>query len=139
MTEEQKKRKLEDLHSTHDFSKLKVDDYEVIKLKRVLRQNMFPVVKFLRGEGNSHMGTRTDIMRALKHRPVIGKCHDFADLNKKTGHEIEMMKLCGMDESRRTLTERCNWWKTHSGISKKEIRSQRANQQCNVRKTIVEG
>ena len=37
MTEEQKKRKLEDLHSTHDFSKLKVDDYEVIKLKRVLR------------------------------------------------------------------------------------------------------
>ena len=93
MTEEQKKRKLEDLHSTHDFSKLKVDDYEVIKLKRVLRQNMFPVVKFLRGEGNSHMGTRTDVMRTLKHRPVIGKCHDFADLNKKTGCEIEIMKL----------------------------------------------
>ena len=51
MTQAQKKRKLEDLYSTHDFSKMKIDEYEMIKLKQIIRNNIYEAVKFLRGEG----------------------------------------------------------------------------------------
>ena len=50
MTQAQKKRKLEDLYSTHDFSKMKIDEYELIKLKRIIRNNIYRTVNFLRGE-----------------------------------------------------------------------------------------
>ena len=139
MTQAQKKRKLEDLYSTHDFSKIKIDEYELIKLKRIIRNNIYRTVKFLRGEGNSNMGTRTDMMRSLKSIPVIGKSHDFADLNKKTGYEVEILKMCGLEEGKKTLTQRCDWWKTYCGSIKKELRNQRGRQQYNIRKTIIEG
>ena len=70
---EQKKRKLEDIHSTHDFSKMKIDECELIKLKRIARNDLCPKVNFLRGEDNSNMGTRTNVMKSLKTRPVAGK------------------------------------------------------------------
>lgn len=139
MTPAQKKRKLEDLYSKHDFSKMKIDEYELIKLKRIIRNNIYKTVKFLRGEGNSNLGTRTDMMRTLQSIPIIGKSHDFADLNKKTGYEVEILKLCGLEEGKKTLTQRCDWWKTYCGSIKKELRNQRGRQQYNIRKTIIEG
>ncbi len=51
MTQAQKKRKLEDLYSTHDFSKMKIDEYELIKLKRIIRNNIYKTVKKFKGEG----------------------------------------------------------------------------------------
>ena len=36
---------------------MKIDEYEMIKLKQIIRNNIYKAVKFLRGEGNSNMGT----------------------------------------------------------------------------------
>ena len=68
---EQKKRKLEDLYSTHDFGKLIVDEYELIKLKRVIRSNENPRIKILSRKGNSHIGMYADTTNTLKTSPVI--------------------------------------------------------------------
>ena len=93
----------------------------------------------MRGEGNSNIGTRADTMKSLKTRPAIGKSHDFADINKKMGCKVEILKKRGIEEGKRVRTERCDWWKTCSGMAKKELRNQRGRQQRNVRKTIIEG
>ena len=88
VTPKQKKRKLEDPCSTHDFSKMKINECELIELKRIARNNVYPKAKFLIGEGDSNMGTRTGMMKSLKTRPVIEKSHGFADINKKTRYEL---------------------------------------------------
>ena len=73
MTPDKKKIKLENLCSTHYLSKMKIDECELIKLKRIVRNNVYPKVKFLRGKGNSNIETRSDMLKSLKTRPVTGK------------------------------------------------------------------
>ena len=87
MSPEKKKRKLEELYSNHDFSKLKVDECELIELNRVIRNNGCPEIKFLIREGNSNIATHADMMKILKTRPAIGNSYNFADIDKKTGYE----------------------------------------------------
>ena len=47
MTSEEKKRKLEDLYSIRDHSKMIHNEFEMIKLRRIVRNNIYPKVKFL--------------------------------------------------------------------------------------------
>ena len=82
-----------------------VDEYELIEVKRVIRSNACSRVTFSRGEGNFHIGVPTNMMKTLKTRPVVGKWNEFLDANNKHDYEIEVFKMCGMKEVKRSIRE----------------------------------
>ena len=86
-----------------------VDEYELIKVKRVIRSDECPRVKFSRWEGSFHIGVYTHIMKTLKTRPVVGQWNEFAHANKKYDCEIESLKMCGMKEVKRSFREQFYW------------------------------
>jgi hypothetical protein len=143
MTESQKRKKLEMVFLTTDYvNVVNEDEYEIMKINRVIRNNIFPKIKFCRGEGNA--GTSVKQRRGIRHQRLVkkialGKSHEMADLIKTTGFEVEVLKLCGMGADRKTITQRGNWWKTYNYHVKKEIRTQRGQAQYTLRKTMNEG
>ena len=55
------------------------------------------------------------------------------------GYEYEVMKQCGKDDRRMSLTERAMWWKTYNTYVISEIRKQRGAINFRIRKNICEG
>ena len=143
MSAEEKKRKLEKLYAISNINdQLDEDEYEVANIRKVVRNDIFPMVKFCKGEGNTQRTVQPGPSRngkRLKKLLEVGKTHEFADLTKKSGFEYQVLKLCGMDEGKKTLTQRANWWKKYSHYVKMEIRQQRGNIQYWIRKNMTEG
>ena len=143
MSAEEKKRKLEKLYAISNINdQLEEDEYEVANIRKVVRNDIFPMVKFCKGEGNTQRTVQPGPSRngkRLKKLLEVGKTHEFADLTKKSGFEYQVLKLCGMDESQKTLTQRANWWKKYSPYVKMEIRQQRGNIQYWIRKNMTDG
>ena len=143
MSAEEKKRKLEKLYAISNINdQLEEDEYEVANIRKVVRNDIFPMVKFCKGEGNTQRTVQPGPSRngkRLKKLLEVGKTHEFADLTKKSGFEYQVLKLCGMDESQKTLTQRANWWKKYSPYVKMEIRQQRGNIQYWIRKNMNDG
>jgi len=143
MSAEEKKRKLEKLYAISNANdKIEEDEYEIANIRKVVRNDIFPMVKFCKGEGNTQRIVQPGPSRngkRLKKLLEVGKTHEFADLTKKSGFEYQVLKLCGMDEGKKTLTQRANWWKKYSHYVKMEIRQQRGNIQYWIRKNMTEG
>jgi len=143
MSVSQKRKKLESVYLTTDYaSVVNEDEYEIMKINRVIRNNIFPKIKFCRGEGNA--GTVVKKRRGIRHQRLVkkvalGKSHEMADLVKTSGFEVEVLKLCGMGADRKSITQRGNWWKTYNYHVKREIRTQRGQAQYTLRKTMNEG
>ena len=143
MTIDQKKRKLELIYSTKKKDAyLEENEFEIQKVRKQVRDNIFPKVKFCKGEGNTqktiHSKNRRN-GRKFKKMDELGKSHENADLTCKTGFEYKLLDLCGMGEGKKTLTQRANWWKLYAYYVKTEIRQQRGNIQYMIRKTLTEG
>ena len=143
MTIDQKKRKLELIYSTKKKNAyLEENEFEIQKVRKQVRDNIFPKVKFCKGEGNTqkiiHSKNRRN-GRKFKKMDELGKSHENADLTCKTGFEYKLLDLCGMGEGKKTLTQRANWWKLYAYYVKTEIRQQRGNIQYMIRKTLTEG
>ena len=143
MTTEQKKRKLEQIYATKKKDAyLEEDEFEIQKVRKQVRENIFPKVKFCKGEGNTQKIIQSNNKRngrKFKKMDELGKSHENADLTCKTGFEYKLLDLCGMEEGKKSLTQRANWWKLYAYYVKTEIRQQRGNIQYMIRKTLTEG
>ena len=134
LTTYEKKRKLNEIYSNGQWKE--EDEHEIYKVKKIVRTNIFKYVKFCKGEGNINIDkNRKHKMKQL----VLGIAHDKADLTKRTGYEYEVMKQCGKDDRRMSLTERAMWWKTYNTYVISEIRKQRGAINFRIRKNICEG
>ena len=93
LDDEQKKRKVEDVYSDGRFAN--EDEYEIMKVRKVIRTHIFKHVKFCKGEGTKSVGNHFEKKNAkiLLYR----KCHEKADLSKRIGYKYNIMKLVGYD------------------------------------------
>ena len=87
MSAEEKKRKLEKLYAISNANdKIEEDEYEIANIRKVVRNDIFPMVKFCKGEGNTQRIVQPGPSRngkRLKKLLEVGKTHEFADLTKK--------------------------------------------------------
>jgi hypothetical protein len=91
--------------------------HEVRKIKNVIKLNIFPQLKFCKGEGKK---------KGNKNGGVLGKCHETPDLTRNNGYAVTILNLCGKDtDHRATLTHRAQWWKTYQSYIKREISQKR--------------
>ena len=110
LDDEQKKRKVEDVYSDGRFAN--EDEYEIMKVRKVIRTHIFKHVKFCKGEGNTSRWNPFEKQNTKIW--LYGKSHEKADLSKRTGYEHNIMKLVGHDENNQSLTDRALWWKTYN-------------------------
>jgi hypothetical protein len=91
--------------------------HEVRKIKNIIKINIFPQLKFCKGEGKK---------KGNKNGGVLGKCHETPDLTRNNGYAVTILNLCGKDtDHRATLTHRAQWWKTYQSYIKREISQKR--------------
>jgi hypothetical protein len=143
MTAAEKRKKLMNVYLTTDYENIvEENEFEIMKINKVIRNNIFGKIKFCRGEGNSSTvvkkGRNIRSQQMIK-KLVIGRSHEFADLTKNSGFEVEVLKLCGLGADRTTITQRGQWWKTYNYHVKREIRQQRGQVQYLLRKSMTEG
>jgi len=143
MTVAEKKKKLLKVYLTTDYDNIvEENEFEVMKINKVIRNNIFGKIKFCRGEGNSTSVVkkgRSIRSHQMIKKLVLGKSHEFADLTKNSGFEVEVLKLCGLAADRTTLTQRGQWWKTYNYHVKREVRQQRGQVQYLLRKSMTQG
>ena len=72
-------------------------------MKRVIRSNACARVKFSRGEGTSHIGVRTHMMKTMKYWTCCWTMTWFAHANEKHDCEIEALKTCGTKEGKLSM------------------------------------
>ena len=135
LDDEQKKRKVEDVYSDGRFAN--EDEYEIMKVRKVIRTHIFKHVKFCKGEGNSFRPNPFEKKKAKIK--LYGKSHEKADLSKRIGYEYHVMKLVGYDENKRSLTDRALWWKTYNIHVIEEIRQLRGRVSTGMKKNIIKG
>ena len=133
LDDEQKKRKVEDVYSDGRFAN--EDEYEIMKVRKVIRTHIFKHVKFCKGEGNTSRGNPFEKKNA-KIR-LYGKSHEKADLSKRIGYEYNIMKLVGYDENNRSLTDRSLWWKAYNEHVIEEIRQLRGHVSTGMKNNII--
>jgi hypothetical protein len=81
--------KIEDVYSSKQWKE--EDEYEVTRLRLVLRNHIFKHVTFIKGEGakKTDKGTKKNYSKNV----VYGKCHKRPDLTKKSGYKYAIMNL----------------------------------------------
>ena len=132
----EKKRKIEAVYSSGQWKD--EDEYEVAKIRQVIRNHIFKHVKFVKGEGgkpclnNTNQPNRKKILQ-------YGKCHEKADLTKQSGYECQIIQLVGMNEGNSTITQRALWWKTYNTYIHHEIRQLRGRMNAAMKSSISQG
>ena len=96
------------------------DQYEIDKVKGVIRSNVFKNLKFVKGEGQKSLSNTFD----KKNAKILqyGKCHEKADLTKTNGYECYLMKMMDLTAGNTTIEKRALWWKTYSSHIHEEIK-----------------
>ena len=112
LTTEQKKRKFEQIYSSCRWQE--EDQYEVQKVKQIVRNNIFKHVKFVKGEGYKNITSDAERKNGKGNMKEYGKCHKWADLTKLTGYKYNVMKLAGITEMNSSITDRALYWKTYN-------------------------
>ena len=135
LSDELKKRKIE--HIYNNGSWISQDEYEISKIRKVVRRYVFKYTKFCIGEGQSSKKDLTPKQKAKNK--MLGNTHEMADLTIKNNYISECMKECGMGECEKSLTVRTVWWKTYSNIVLHETRLLRGRMNYNMRKLIFDG
>ena len=76
---EDKKRKIETIYLSVQWE----DEYEITKLRQVIRNHMFRRVKFVKGEGAKPCAKK-DLKTKKANQLTFGKCHERPGLTKLT-------------------------------------------------------
>ena len=131
-----KKRRIETVYSNGQWKD--EDEYEIAKIRQVIRNHIFKHVKFVKGEG-SRPGAKRDIRKKQCKDLVLGKCHERPDLTKSTGYECEIMRLVGLTNENLSITTRALWWKTYNQYIHHEIRQLRGRMNACMKASITDG
>ena len=135
LNNDQKKRKMEDIYSSGRWKE--VDEYEVMKVRKVIRNHIFKHVKFCKGEGLKVSSNQMEKKSAKLL--LFGKSHEKADLTKRHGYEYNIMKLSGYDEDNRSITDRTLWWKTYNDHVIEEIQQIRGRMSAGIKASCTQG
>ena len=136
LTTEEKRQKIEQVFSSGQWQE--EDEYEVAKIRQVVRNHIFKHVKFVKGEGlmaKSHKSNRGKRMKLN----LFGKSHERPDLTCKNGYEYNIMRLVGLDEGRTSILKQALWWKTYNVHIHYEIKQLRGRMNCAMKQCLSEG
>ena len=135
LSDNQKKRKMENIYSSGRWKE--VDEYEVMKVRKVIRNHIFKHVKFCKGEGIK--SSTNEMEKKSKKILLFGKSHEKADLTKKHGYEYQIMRLSGYDEDNWSITDRTLWWKTYNDHAIDEVRQLRGRMSGGLKGSFLQG
>ena len=111
LSDKEKRKRIDSVYSNGRW--MEEDDYEVIRVRKIVRSHIFSKVKFCKGEG------KTSVNNFDKKTAKIikfGISHEKTDLRKKTGYAYAVMKMVGYDELNKSITERALWWKSYLSL-----------------------
>ena len=131
-----KKRKIDAIFLSQQWND--EDEYEITKIRQVIRNHIFKHVKFVKGEGSVPTQKKDTKTRQLKNL-MFGKCHERPDLTRQSGYECHILKMVGLDEHDTTLVRRALWWKTYNSYIHQEIRQLRGRMNAGIKTSIAEG
>ena len=133
---EEKKRKIDGIYLSAQWND--EDEYEVTKLRQVIRNHIFKHVKFVKGEGAVPTRKKDNKSRQLK-KLSFGKCHERPDLTRLTGYECQILSMVGMSLEDASLIRRALWWKTYNIYVHQEIRQLRGRMNAGIKLSITQG
>ena len=133
---EQKRRKIDSIFLSQQW--IDEDEYEITKLRQVIRNHIFKHVKFVKGEGSLPTRKKDHKSQNLK-KLIFGKCHERPDLTRLSGYECEILKLVGLNREDTSLSRRALWWKTYNAYVHQEIRQLRGRMNSGMKLSITEG
>ena len=133
---EDKKRKIEMIYLSGQWEE--VDEYEISKLRQVIRNHIFKHVKFVKGEGAKPCAKK-DLKTKKANQLLFGKCHERPDLTKLTGYECQILRMVGLSEIDATIIKQALWWKTYNSQVHKEIRQMRGRMNAAMKTSIRQG
>ena len=131
-----KKRKIDAIFLSQQWND--EDEYEITKIRQVIRNHIFKHVKFVKGEGSVPTHKKDTKSRQLKNL-MFGKCHERPDLTRQSGYECQILKMVGLDEHDTSLVRRALWWKTYNSYIHQEIRQLRGRMNAGIKTSIAEG
>ena len=83
-TIDEKKKKIEAVYASSSW--MDEDRYETLKVKSLIRTNVFKNLKFVKGEGRKTLTNNFEKKTAKILQ--YGKCHEKADLTKANGYVL---------------------------------------------------
>ena len=140
LSTEEKKRKIQEVYYGRSYRE--EDKYEVQKVRKIVRENIFKHVKFCIGEGS--YGTNKDGRTKSENKNIatkntFGQSHEYPDITLRKGYAYEILELSGYGVDKKSLSQRALWWKTYNRFVQNEIRQVRSGMNHNVKKSCVEG
>ena len=132
----EKKRKAEATYLSGQWQD--EDEYEITKLRQVVRNHIFKHLKFVKGEGSIPCAKK-DRKSKKRNQLLFGMCHERPDLTKQTGYECTILRLVGMHETDSSITAQALWWKTYNGYVHQEIRQLRGRMNNAMKISITQG
>ena len=140
LSTEEKKRRIQEVYYGRAYKE--ENKYEVNKVKKIVRENIFKHVKFCIGEG-SYGSDKNGITRGTNKskatKNTYGQSHEYPDLTLRRGYAYEILSLSGNGTEKKSLSNRALWWKTYSKFVKYEVRQIRSNVNYTVKKSCMEG
>ena len=120
-SENKKKRKINEVYYNRKCKD--EDEYEVLKLCRVIWNYMFKYLTFCRGEG---VRSCTKYFERMNTKSILfSNSHQRADVIQKTDYQYDIMKLLGYDDKNISLSNRNLGLKTYNEHVIDEIRQLR--------------
>ena len=131
-----KKRKAEQIYLSGQWKD--EDEYEITKLRQVIRNHIFKHLKFVKGEGTIP-SSRKDRKTKKRVQLTYGMCHERPDLTKQGGYELKILRLMGMSEINTSITAQALWWKTYNSYVHHEIKQMRGRINAAMKLAITQG
>ncbi len=136
ISDNDKKRKAELIYLSGQWKD--EDEYEITKLRQVIRNHIFKHLKFVKGEGTIPCAKK-DRKSKNNHQLLFGMCHERPDLTKQTGYECKILRLVEMNETATSITTQALWWKTYNSYVHQEIRQLRGRMNNAMKLAITQG
>ena len=132
----EKRRKVDQIYLSGQWKD--EDEYEITKLRQVIRNHIFKHLNFFKGEGTKPC-SKKDHKSRKKDQLLFGMCHERPDLTKEGGYELKILRLMGMSEIDTPITTQALWWKTYNSYVHQEIRQLRGRINAAMKHTISQG
>ena len=88
MNQEEKRARMETIYASVDYGEDECE-FEVAKVKKMVRDNIFCLTKFCKGEGNPKVPVRPKPGKPKKVVLMkVGRTHELADVTQKKGMNI---------------------------------------------------
>ena len=133
---EEKKRKSETVYLSGQWKD--EDEYEITKIRQVVRNHIFKHLKFVKGEGTIP-SFKKDRKTKKRDQLLYGMCHERPDLTKQGGYELKILRLMGLSELNTSIAAQALWWKTYNSYVHQEIRQMRGRINASMKLAISQG